>query len=198
MPKMDGYQLTATIRAREAGKRRTPIIVLTANAVKGEAEHCRAVGMDDYLTKPARLADLKAMLEKWLPAATERSLDSPDSPAASAPPGTFAGPVDLSVLKSLVGDDPTVIREFLCDFRISAAKTAAELKSAYENDQTAQAGALAHKLKSSARSVGALKLGELCAAIEQADKAGRVDALADLVRRFEVEISAVYEYLDSF
>jgi two-component system sensor histidine kinase/response regulator len=97
-----------------------------------------------------------------------------------------------------VGDDPTVIREFLCDFRISAAKTAAELKSAYENDQTAQAGALAHKLKSSARSVGALKLGELCAAIEQADKAGRVDALADLVRRFEVEISAVYEYLDSF
>ncbi len=72
MPKMDGYQLTAAIRATETGHARAPIIALSANALKGEAEHCRAVGMDDYLSKPARLADLKAMLEKWLPVAENR------------------------------------------------------------------------------------------------------------------------------
>ncbi len=69
MPEMDGYQLTAAIRTAEQGKRHIPIVALTANALRGEAEHCREAGMDDYLSKPARLADLKAMLEKWLPAA---------------------------------------------------------------------------------------------------------------------------------
>ncbi len=194
MPKMDGYQLTAAIRARENSKGRIPIIALTANALKGMPEHCRNVGMNDYLAKPAQLVDLKAILEKWLPAtANPRS----DSPVKSIPQRTVVGPVDVSVLKALVGDDPTVIHEFLQDFRISTVKTAAELKVAYENGRVAQTGILAHKLKSSALSVGALKLGELCTDIEKAGKDGQAEALADLVRRFEEELSAVDRYLDS-
>jgi HPt (histidine-containing phosphotransfer) domain-containing protein len=58
-------------------------------------------------------------------------------------------------------------------------------------------GALAHKLKSSARSVGALALGELCVEIEQAGKAGQIEALAALLPRFEAEMAAVDEYLDA-
>ena len=197
MPEMDGYDLSLAIRSGEAGKRRIPIVALTANALKGEAKRCRAAGMDDYLSKPARLADLKAVLEKWLPAAAESRPDSPDSHATPAPQVTAAGPVDVSVLKTLVGGDPAVIRELLHDFRISAAKTAAELRAACENGQAAQTGALAHKLKSSARSVGALALGELCVEIEQAGKAGQVDALTALLPRFEAEMAAVDEYLGS-
>ena len=198
MPNMDGYQLTAAIRAGETGKRRIPIVALSANALKSEAEHCRAAGMDDYLSKPARLADLKAMLEKWLPVAAESRLDSPDSPATSAPQAAAAEPVDVSALKALVGDDPAVIREFLHDFRVSAAKTAAELKAACEHGQAAQAGALAHKLKSSARSVGALALGELCAGMEQAGQAGDTEALAALLPRFEQEMASVEHYLEDY
>jgi CheY-like chemotaxis protein/HPt (histidine-containing phosphotransfer) domain-containing protein len=197
MPEMDGYDLSLAIRSGETGKRRIPIVALTANALKGEAKRCRAAGMDDYLSKPAQLADLKAMLEKWLPAAAESRPDSPDSPATPAPQVTAAGPVDVSMLKALVGGDPAVLREFLHDFRISAAKTATELRAACENGQAAQAGALAHKLKSSARSVGALALGELCVEIEQAGKAGQVEALTALLPRFETEMAAVDEYLGS-
>ena len=76
MPEMDGFQLTAAIRASEHGERHIPIIALTANALKGEADNCRAAGMDDYLSKPTRLADLEAMLSKWLPAAVVASADS--------------------------------------------------------------------------------------------------------------------------
>ncbi|MDO8934260.1 MAG: CHASE domain-containing protein, partial [Rhodocyclaceae bacterium] len=94
MPEMDGYELAAAIRDNEAGqragKRRIPIIALTANALKGESERCRAVGMDDYLSKPAQLVDLGAMLEKWLPAnavlpAPTFSETQPPSPPAPLP-----------------------------------------------------------------------------------------------------------------
>ena len=61
----------------------------------------------------------------------------------------------------------------------------------------AATGAAAHKLKSSARSVGALALGELCADMEQAGKAGQVEALTALLSRFEAEMAAVDEYLGS-
>ncbi|MDO8466130.1 MAG: ATP-binding protein [Gallionella sp.] len=73
MPEMDGYELTTAIRAAEKtaangiNKPRVPIIAITANALKGEADHCRAIGMDDYLSKPVQLINLKAMLKKWLP-----------------------------------------------------------------------------------------------------------------------------------
>lgn len=193
MPEMDGYQLTAAIRAGEAGKRRIPIVALTANALKGEAAHCRAAGMDDYLSKPARLSDLKNTLKKWLPNAVEAKTDSPDSQVTSPP----AEPVDVSVLARLVGNDPAVIYEFLQDFRVSATKIAAELQAAYAVGQAAAVGAAAHRLKSSASSVGALALGELCAEIEQAGKAGQVDALTALLARFESELAIVNEYLGS-
>jgi CheY-like chemotaxis protein len=65
MPEMDGYDLAREIRRSEGEGRRVPIVAFTANAVKGETENCLAAGMDDCLTKPVRLPDLKAMLKKW-------------------------------------------------------------------------------------------------------------------------------------
>jgi HPt (histidine-containing phosphotransfer) domain-containing protein len=104
----------------------------------------------------------------------------------------------VNVLKALIGDDETLIREFLHDFRISAAKIAAELRTASAAGQAAAAGAAAHKLKSSARSVGALALGELCAEMEKAGKAGNIEALAVLLPRFEQELASVEHYLAGY
>jgi HPt (histidine-containing phosphotransfer) domain-containing protein len=97
----------------------------------------------------------------------------------------------------LVGDDPEVIREFLRDFRISAAKIGVELKAACENGHAAQAGAQAHKLKSSARAAGALLLGELCAEMEQAGDGGQAEALTSLLPRFVAELAVVDECLSA-
>jgi CheY-like chemotaxis protein len=67
MPEMDGYELTYRIREREkSGDRHIPIIAWTANVLSEEVEHCTKAGMDDLLTKPTELADLRAMLVKWL------------------------------------------------------------------------------------------------------------------------------------
>ncbi len=223
MPKMDGYQLTAAIRAAESGKAHIPIIAFTANALKGEAEHCLAVGMDDYLSKPVRLADLQAMLEKWLPVA---EVDTPveTTSSQSLPPlrgkarmgveqresqvstpsltlplaGGGNVVVDVNVLKALLGDDEATIRDFLHDFRLSAEKIAAELRTVYADGKTVEAGALAHKLKSSARSVGALALGELCAEMETVGKAGNIGAFAALLPQFEQELEKVTASLEIY
>ena len=68
MPNLDGYQTAEQIRTLEAQagpRRRTAIIAMTANAIEGDPERCRAAGMDDYLTKPLRMAALSAALQTW-------------------------------------------------------------------------------------------------------------------------------------
>jgi signal transduction histidine kinase/CheY-like chemotaxis protein/HPt (histidine-containing phosphotransfer) domain-containing protein len=191
MPEMDGYELTVAIRTEEAGRARLPIIAFTANALKGEAEHCLAVGMDDYLSKPVQLVNLKAMLAKWLPV-------TPSVPITGA--SALARPLalDVNVLKALIGDDEAVVKEFLSDFRVGAATIAADLRAACGADQTAAARALAHKLKSSARSVGALGLGDLCEAMERSGKAGEAQELKQLLPRFEQELLRVDGLLASY
>jgi CheY-like chemotaxis protein len=66
MPGMDGYQTTVEIRRREGSSRRIPIVAMTANAIDGDQERCIAAGMDDYLTKPIRMATLGKTLQRWI------------------------------------------------------------------------------------------------------------------------------------
>jgi len=68
MPELDGYQATAAIRRGESAGRHTPIIAMTAHSMLTDRETCLAAGMDDYVSKPVRSADLDAVLLRWLPA----------------------------------------------------------------------------------------------------------------------------------
>ncbi|MDY6948816.1 MAG: response regulator [Pseudomonadota bacterium] len=64
MPEMDGYEATRQIRARESASHRTPIVALTAHAMKGADEECRAAGMNDYITKPIDSELLRACIAR--------------------------------------------------------------------------------------------------------------------------------------
>ena len=82
MPRMDGHELARQLRAAEAdrGGTPTPIVAVTANAMKGEEERCLASGMDAYLVKPVSIDRLRATLERWLPIQGEGSIARPDEP----------------------------------------------------------------------------------------------------------------------
>ena len=197
MPQMDGYALATAIREAEAGQRRMPIVALTANALKGEASRCLALGMDDYMTKPVQLVNLKSMLRKWMPATLSPTAaihpTALPSPAAAAT--TLA--LDVKVLEALVGDEPQVIEDVLQQFRASAGQASRQMRAACRDRRPDTVEAVAHRLKSSARAVGALGLGDLCAEMEEAGQAGRLDTLARLWPRFEAEMAAVDKCLEA-
>jgi two-component system CheB/CheR fusion protein len=66
MPILDGYEATQQFRQQENSQRRMVIIGLTAHAMVGDREKCLEAGMDDYLSKPIKLENLRALLERWL------------------------------------------------------------------------------------------------------------------------------------
>ena len=190
MPELDGYELTEAIRHEEAGDRRLPIIALTANALKDEAEKCRQHGMDGYLTKPVDLDSLKAMLENWLPGA--QHTDVGDASSQDQPV------LDVSVLIDLVGDEPAVVHEFLDDFQQSATESHAAMQAAIAAGDAKTLTALAHRLKSSSRSVGAIRLGARCEDLEKADGPVAGNEAVARYAAFERALAEAVRAIDSY
>lgn len=67
MPDLDGYEATRRIREHEGTTRHTPIVAMTAYAMRGDRERCLAAGMDDYYSKPVTGDDFIEMLKRWGP-----------------------------------------------------------------------------------------------------------------------------------
>ncbi|WP_092435507.1 CHASE domain-containing protein [Geopseudomonas sagittaria] len=180
MPEMDGYEMTERIRHEEGSDQHIPILALTANALRDEAARARASGVDDYLTKPIRLASLEAALARWLRCDATLERSTPPTLAVVEEPPLF----DPNALAALVGDSPQMIREILSDYVEALGDLTPQLQDSFAGNDFDAIGALAHRLKSSSRAVGAARLGQLCAAIEQAIEDGDSTALARDIAEF--------------
>ena len=139
MPLMDGFQATAEIRRREAGRGRVPIIAMTAGALIEDREKCLAAGMDDYLSKPVKVHELEVMLDKWLPgdhAKPDLDSNSSSSSNGNGETGTNrAGVLDAAQFDGLrqlaaVSSDPGFLRKFLEQYLDEASSQLAQLREA--------------------------------------------------------------------
>ena len=189
MPEMDGYTLAETIRREEAGERRIPILALTANALREEASHVFAIGMDEYLTKPIQLHELRVALGKWLQpeGACQPAGPLPVAAETAAPDAA----VDLTALIQLVGNNPTALHELLTQYLESVQRLPAELHLAYSGHRWPGVAAAAHALRSPSFSFGAKALAYFCEELERAGFAGDQAKLDQLMPQFDPLVAAV-------
>ncbi len=199
MPHLSGYDLARAIR-KEAAQYDdeeivfTRIVAITANALKGEAQKCLSVGMDDYLTKPVELEKLHAILQRWLPATLSNSGSSLTPPAAGAAPGP-ASPICFTTIANFLGPDPAKHQEYLNYFVSHGGALLNELQAALAAQQATQCQSLAHQLKSMAKSVGALALSELALQLEQQSEQQDWEALTVQVAALQQSYLQVVNYV---
>jgi signal transduction histidine kinase/CheY-like chemotaxis protein/HPt (histidine-containing phosphotransfer) domain-containing protein len=192
MPKMDGYQMTGAIREIEQRENlpRTPIVALTAAALKGDAERSLAAGMDDYLVKPVSIPVLVDRLMKWLPhLKAARSAVAAPALAAALPQLGRPPPIDLDVLTAIAGSDEEAKRELLRDYLDATRRDLATLHAALTSADAPALAREAHKIKGAARLVGTVELADAAEALEAVARArdlGRMHELGpDLDTAFE-------------
>ena len=178
MPVMDGLQATRLIRENPL-LAALPVLAMTANARGEDRARCLEAGMNDFLTKPVMPDRLYAALAKWLmPGAAaptvEATVEATAKPTAEAP-GADPNIIDLSILSRQVGGDAQKVRRYGTMFVQGMPESMAELEAALVQGNLPTLADLGHRMKSSARMVGALGLATLCESLEGFRQGGTLD-----------------------
>ncbi len=169
MPKMGGIEASQIIRKEL--KIETPIIALTANAIKGDLEKCVAAGMDDYLSKPYHQIDLNRVLTKWIEPNKEIVKESL---------------INLSKLEEM--GDPDFLEKMLNLFLVEAGKDITIIKKAIEQSDFDQIRSTAHKMKPSINYICIARLFEEVKAIEvtETNDISYLDRVSSFVQDLEL------------
>jgi signal transduction histidine kinase/CheY-like chemotaxis protein len=188
MPEMDGLEASRLICAQWPRERRPRIIATTANAMHGDLEICLAAGMDDYISKPIRVAELIAALTKTPP------LISPKEGTADLPP--IVDMPTFENLKKEMGAD--FIQELVAAYCEETPRLIISLQQALVNQDAEAFRRAAHSIKSTSVSLGALRSGNLAKELEMLGKAGQLGTAAAAVEHLAAETLQVQQTLKEF
>lgn len=196
MPEMDGYEATKAIRQHEGGQHYTPIVALTASALRSDYDLCIEAGMDDVLTKPIHVEPLQKALNAYLsenPPVRHKSKEKNN--AMSAPND---GPVNLDRLSEVTMGDPDLEAELIVTFLADTSQRISELAQLIEAGDVASLGRTAHAIKGSAANMGATALQEIANKLEHIGKSGTFDDARPTYDSLKAEADRVKEYLSDY
>jgi CheY-like chemotaxis protein len=192
---MDGFEATAELRKREAkAGRHTPVIALTAHAMKGDRERCLAAGMDDYVAKPLHAKDLFAVIDRFTADAAPppKPEPPPDEPQIAA--------LDRTEVLSRVDGDVTLLRELDDIFVAEYPKLLTHVREAMTAGDSEALGKTAHTIKGMLANLGAKSAAEAALRLEQMrtekNLSGAEEAYATLekeIERFSGALSSLLE-----
>jgi PAS domain S-box-containing protein len=177
MPELDGLEASREINRRWPDERRPRIVAMTANVMQGDRELCAAAGMDDYVSKPIRVEELVAALERcpWRPEAGAPAAAVIDRTAFERLTATMSGEFVAELIDTFVEDG----RELLATLRRALAET--------DLDAFRRA---AHSLKSNSETLGAAGLAAYARELETIARAASLDGTGDrleqLVGEYEI------------
>ena len=219
MPVLDGYETTRQIRAdpRLAG---TLVIAMTANAGRDDQERCIAAGMDEFVTKPIAPQQLFNILAQWMsqragrqllpaqpqqlasPVAQDDILAALEAAAQTMQPAAPALPelpraelFDVAALAQTFNNSLDKMRKFAGLFLITARDGMAEVDAALADGDLVHLSELGHRIKSSARAVGAMRFGELCLALEYIQRDGDLARARALAAEMHAMLTVLDEHM---
>ena len=205
MPDMDGVSATRAIRALGGALQHLPIIAVTANAMRGDAERYLAVGMNDYLSKPIDRSRLLAVVARWVQGTpigegieSLSPLESGSPGAALRNPAVADSPADLDdeAVARLVADFGLTDAEELMETFLKEARHRVEaIAEAARQHDSARLEREAHTLKGNAGNLGMARLAMAAAQIVRACRSGSpagvgslAQSMPDLLSRAEIAL----------
>lgn len=189
MPVMDGYETAKAIRLMPSPISTIPIIALSANATRSDAELCLAAGMNDYLAKPFTPEDLYSKLFHDLGIRPRHKHEKVAEPINGLT-------IDLHYLRSVSNDNAEFIRDIIETFIESLPTIIEQMKQALHNEDSLKAAQLAHQLKPSFTLLGVPELKKKAILIEEYGKSGKnLEVLAGLSQEFLSACKQIREQL---
>jgi len=199
MPNMNGYEVTKVLR--KAGLK-TPIVALTANAMKEDREKCIETGCDDYLAKPIDNIKLFKILAKYLLPASKaiscsviesvddvrNNIDKPTQFSGDIVSQSYEQVIDWSELMTLVDDDEELAKDLVDTWFTDNPTLMVALGKAIKTRNAEEISVLSHTLKGSAATISANLLAETVFRLEIANREGNLDnakaIYADIQKEF--------------
>ncbi len=218
MPGMDGLEATCLIRERQKQPAQFPnykspiiIVAMTASAMQGDREKCLAAGMDDYIAKPVRLDDVRAIIERWaeVAARTEPAANAAggcQSPENSEPGGQASqgapppedAPVDMSRLLDFTDGDPENLRELVTLYLNQTAQQLEQLGAAVRAGTAQEVRRLAHSCAGASATCGMRRLVPLLRELERQGFEGQLTSAAELSRQASEEFNRIRQFLEAY
>lgn len=180
MPEMDGFAASREIRHRGFN---VHIIALTANAMQGDRERCLAAGMNDYITKPMKLEDLKAAIDRWADLRPRKVTGDTDT----AP--TTTAVFNMEILRTATADDLELTSDLVAVYFDDAEKTLPLLASACDARSLTEVKKLSHRLRGSSATMGLDRVAKVLEKIERKSETGAVEAFTPLMEELRRQMS---------
>jgi CheY-like chemotaxis protein len=195
---MNGYDATSELRRRELPGTHTPVIAMTAHAMRGDREKCLASGMDDYLAKPLKPDELDRILRRWAPRTTNDSIAGAPEPEPTPLDGSAADPAldpaGVELLRSEFGGTE-VLAQLVELFGAQTPTLLADIGSAIDAGDAGSVKDGAHKLKGGCATLAATRTAELSKQLELQAGSGSLEGAAALVDQIRLSFERAHAAL---
>jgi signal transduction histidine kinase/HPt (histidine-containing phosphotransfer) domain-containing protein len=195
MPVMDGYTATAEIRKREGESKHTPIIAMTAHAMKGDQEKCLAAGMDAYISKPVKRKTLGGIFSTLFGNSNLSATQNvPAVPTVTAT-ADDSSLVDIVCLTD-TASNPEKLRHIIELYLRHTGERLEELNTALKQKSASDVYAIAHKCLGSSRTCGMTAIVPALTELQRMGKAGDLDGAADQFNAAQAAFQKLKPFLE--
>jgi CheY-like chemotaxis protein len=201
MPEMDGLEATRVIRERQKKGvanyySNIVIVAMTAQAMQGDREKCLAAGMDDYLAKPIRPKDVRAIIERWGSQSAPAEQPAAPVPAAAAPvTAAEEPPVEMDRLNDLTDGSAESLRELVDLFFKQTAQQLAQLEAAARANKADDVRRVAHSCAGASATLGMTRLVPMFRDLEKQGASGTLTNATNVCENALREFKVIQQYL---